>query len=116
MEQWDGGLDELETPSSTSQLAPAQLPLPLLRVQRTLANMGERWGGACSEIARELNGIVHERALNEVGRLEQEVVFNDAKGKDLIKLFGEKAGLATQDKVRTAASASTPVASHALQR
>jgi hypothetical protein len=31
--------------------------------------------------------------------LEQEVVFNDAKGKDLIKLFGERAGLATQDKV-----------------
>lgn len=62
-------------------------------------------GTACSEMARELNGMVHERALNEVGRLEQEVVFDDAKGKDLIKLFGERAGLATQDKVINATPA-----------
>lgn len=42
-------------------------------------------------------GVVAQNAL---GKLEQDVVFGDAKSKDIIKLLGEKTNLMQQDKVR----------------
>mmetsp|Transcript_23762 Transcript_23762/g.45277 ORF Transcript_23762/g.45277 Transcript_23762/m.45277 type:complete len:649 (-) Transcript_23762:238-2184(-) len=53
-----------------------------------------------NEVAEQLNAQVNARSLNALGKLEQDVVFGDAKSKDIIKLLGEKTNLMQQDKLR----------------
>ncbi|KAK3279046.1 Sec1-like domain containing protein [Cymbomonas tetramitiformis] len=53
-----------------------------------------------TEIASTLQDLVTARSLNDVGKLEQDIVFGDANSKDLIKLLEAKPDLEDMDKLR----------------
>jgi len=52
------------------------------------------------DIASKLNSLTQERALDVVGKLEQDLVFGGATSKEVIELLSNKQDLAPLDKVR----------------
>eukprot|EP00899_Mesostigma_viride_P012721 jgi/Mesvir1/2144/Mv16665-RA.1 len=79
--------------SGTRDLRAMVQSLPQYRNQ--LAKLGVH-----IDIASKLNSMVKEMGLDEIGSLEQDLVYGDATSKELISFFNTRPSMAVDDKVR----------------
>lgn len=56
------------------------------------------------EIASRINREIDERALIELGKLEQDLVFGDATSKEVIQFLSNRAMIPASDKVSARAA------------